>query len=688
MKTGESLHLLIVEETRADAEALANELKHSGHSFQLGYADSAEALEQALDSQLPDIVICASDEGLPSAETVAASLGRRNALAAVIAIADTAPETDVLRMEKSGIAALVSYEYPEHLHVAFGRQVEAIHLQQRARQLETKLRDSEARCHELIEKSSDAIAYIHDGMHVYANRPYMELFDIASAEEIEGIPMLDMISPDGRSTFKKFLKSYDAHEDSANTLTTDCVSPENGTFNCTMECAPASLDGESCTQIIIRISSDNAELEARIRMLSQKDMLTGLWNRQYFMQELSEQGTLESGQARAVAYIAMDNFKSIREEAGVASSDLVLCDIASLLQKHMSKDDCLSRFGDFVFTVIMHGADQDEIRTKCETLLKNISEHLSHVEGKAFSMTASLGLCAITEHRKDAQKLISYADMACEVARTSGGNQLHTHSTVVDDNSGQEQEWDQVIRDTIDQERFYLVYQPIVSLKGDTMQRYEVLLRIIDEQGHVILPGQFLSIAEKTGMSGEIDRWVINKAFAVLAEARNGNPVSFFIKLSGATLADPELPEWINGKMREYRLVSDGVVFEISERNAIADLKSSMSFVQAMQSLHCKIALEHFGCSEQPQLLNHVPADFLKIDGSLITGMADSKEAQARVKSIAELARGSNMVCIAEFVADASCLATLWQIGVDAIQGNFIQEPAKTLDYTFENEIA
>jgi diguanylate cyclase (GGDEF)-like protein len=685
---GESIHLLIVEESSSDANSLANELKHSGHSFQFNHAESAETLEKALDSQLPDVVICAVCEGLPSPEEINSNLEQRNATAAVIAIADTAPEADVLRMEKSGIAALVSYEYPDHLHVAFARQVAAINKLGRVQQLETKLRDSEARCHDLIEKSSDAVAYIHEGMHVYANRPYRELFDIESAEDIEGTPMLDMISPDGRSTFKSFLKNYEGGSDGDNTLTIDCISPENGQFNCTMECAPATMDGESCTQIIIRVSSDNAELEARIRMLSQKDMLTGLWNRQHFMQELEQQSELETDQEHALAYVALDNFKSIREEAGVASSDLVLCDVANLLKQHTSESDCLARFGDFVFTIIMSGADQDAIRTDCEALLKSISGHLSQVEGKAYTMTASLGLCAITEHRKDAQKLVSYADMACEVARTSGGNQLHTHSTVVDENSGQEQEWDQVIRDTIDQQRFYLVYQPIVSLKGDTTQRYEVLLRIIDEQGHVIMPGQFLSIAEKTGMSGEIDRWVINKAFEVLAEARNSDPVSFFIKLSGASIADPELPEWISSKLREYRLVSDGVVFEVSERNAISDLASSMNFVQAMQSLHCKIALEHFGVGDHPQLLNHVPADILKIDGSLITGMAEDGDAQAKVRSITELARENNKVCFAEFVADASCLAMLWQIGVDGIQGNFIQEPGKTLDYIFESEIA
>jgi diguanylate cyclase (GGDEF)-like protein len=688
VNTGESIHLLIVEESSSDANALANELKQSGHSFQFSHAESAETLEKTLDKQLPDIVICAVCEGLPSPEAIKTELEQRNATTAIIAIADAAPEAEVLRMEKSGIAALVSYEYPDHLHVAFARQAEAIGKLASVRQLEAKLRDSEARCHELIEKSSDAVAYIHEGMHVYANRPYMELFDIGNAEDIEGTPMLDMISPDGRSTFKNFLKNYEDSNDGDNTLAIDCISPQNGEFNCTMECAPASMDGESCTQIIIRVSSDNAELEARIRTLSQKDMLTGLWNRQHFMQELEHLDDQGPGQECALAYLALDNFKSVREEAGVASSDLVLCDIANLLQQHISQDDCLARFGDFVFTIIKSGADQDAIRADCEELLKKISGHLSHVEGKAFSMTASLGLCAITEHRKDPQKLVSYADMACEVARTSGGNQLHTHSTVVDEDSGQEQEWDQVIRDTIDQERFYLVYQPIVSLKGDTTQRYEVLLRIIDEQGHVILPGQFLSIAEKTGMSREIDRWVINKAFEVLAEARTSNPVSFFIKLSGASIADPELPEWISGKLREHRLVSDGVVFEVPERIAISDLASAMNFVQAMQSLHCKVALEHFGVDDQPQLLNHVPADILKIDGSLISSMGEDGNAQARVRSIAEFARENNKICFAEFVADAGCLAMLWQIGVDGIQGNFIQEPAKTLDYIFENEIA
>jgi EAL domain-containing protein (putative c-di-GMP-specific phosphodiesterase class I) len=281
--------------------------------------------------------------------------------------------------------------------------------------------------------------------------------------------------------------------------------------------------------------------------------------------------------------------------------------------------------------------------------------------------------------------------MACEVARSSGGNQIHNHSAIVNEQMGQENEpeWDNIIRATIDEERFYLAYQPIVSLKGDTRQRYEVLLRVIDEAGHAILPGQFLSIAEKTGLSAEIDHWIISTALQRLAELRaQHSETLFYIKLSGSTLTDTGLPAWIKEQLEANNLDSEGVVFEIPERTAIDDLKSAMAFVKSMQNLHFRIAFEHYGHSDQPQLLKHVPVDILKIDGLLISGLPGNKENQSRVMAILELAKELGKETVAECVDDAGSLAQLWQFGVDYIQGNFVQEPCKDLEYDFEGEIA
>jgi len=187
-------------------------------------------------------------------------------------------------------------------------------------------------------------------------------------------------------------------------------------------------------------------------------------------------------------------------------------------------------------------------------------------------------------------KMGPLVDTACEVARSSGGNGIHTHSAVIDEQmtEAHEKEWDKVIRKTIDEERFYLVFQPIICLAGDTSKRYEALLRIVDEEGHTILPGQFLSIAEKSGFISEIDYRILDTAFRKLAELKeNGDKTTMFIKLSRAVLADPGLSKWICRKLKEYQLAGSSVAFEIQEVDAANDLKSAITFIKAMKKLQC-----------------------------------------------------------------------------------------------------
>jgi diguanylate cyclase (GGDEF)-like protein/PAS domain S-box-containing protein len=693
VKNGENLRILIVEESRNDAESLANVLRNAGHHISFNHGTEAGEIETALHEQHPDIVLCGSGETLPSPESVLTLLGKHEVTAPVIVIAGEASEAGMVAAMKSGIAALISYDEVDHLQLAFDREASTIRLQRELQTLNGTLRESENRCHALIENSSDAVAYIHEGMHVYANQPYMDLFSIDTPEEVEGTPILDMISNDQRDTFREFLKGYLDKQTTGNTIDIDCINPAGESFQSSMELAPGTMDGEPCTQIIMRVNASNAALEKKIKTLTQQDMITGLTNRQYFIQALKEHMTAPktTSDHRALIYITLDNFRAIRDETGIEASDQALRDIATILKSSCGENDCLSRFGDCCFTILHYDINQEKTLELGETLLHRIAANLSEVNGRAITMTGSIGICTINDQATDALGILAYADMACEVARSAGGNQIHTHSYVVNEQAGseQEEEWDKVIRKTIDEERFFLAYQPIISLKGDTQQRYEVLLRILDGAGQVILPGQFLSIAEKTGLSSEIDRWIIETTFRELAKLRNNdNDVSFYIKLSGGTLTDAGLPGWIGEKLQEHKLSGNGIIFEISERNVVNDLKNSMLFVKEIQQLHCKVALEHYGRGDYPQLFDHVPADILKIDGALINGLGSNKEQQSKVKEIIEMARADGRQCIAECVEDAGSLAHLWQTGVDFIQGSFVQEPRKNIDYDFEGETA
>ncbi len=693
MSHGENLRILIFEENASEAESLASLLRESGQPLQMDLVNEPGKLETALAAAQPDILICGTRNASPGFVSTQSLLAGRNPEFPIITITDTCPESAMPEANQTGSATLVAYDRPDDIKRTFLREVEILRLRKDLDKLDCRLRAAELRCHAFIEQSSDAVAYLHDGMHVYANRSYMDLFTISTPEDIEGTPILDMVDSGEHEHFRTFLRKYQQQQGTAETLRIHCLRAGGEHFESNMEFSPAVLAGEACTQVIIRPRHSTAELEKRLDALSRHDILTGLYNRQHFMRVLDDcvsNQHADSG-ACALIYILLDNFKSVRESAGVAASDFLLQDVARLVDKHADRQDCAARFGEYAFALLHHDSSEENIQALGEKLLHEIAAHTSNIDGRTINTTGSIGICAITGQSSNAQDALSRADLACEVARSSGGNRIHMHSVAVAEHlSGEDdRHWREVIRNTIDENRFYLVYQPIVSLKGDGGERYEVLLRVVDEEGHVILPGQFLTIAEQAGLSGEIDRWIISRAFKQLAKMREDNrEISFFIKLSNTTLTDSSLPDWINLQLEHYRLVSDGIIFEIPELTAAGDLKNCMVFVHSMEKIYCKVALEHYGRSDQPQLLNHLPVDFLKIDSSLISNLASKKENQVQVKGIVMLARKHGIKCVAECVEEAGDLALLWQYGVDFIQGNFVQEPSKQHGYDFEGEIA
>ncbi|MFN2308459.1 MAG: putative bifunctional diguanylate cyclase/phosphodiesterase [Gammaproteobacteria bacterium] len=683
------LRLIIVEETQNDAEAIANLLRNAGQVVRFMYAEDTEDLEQALDQQLPDLVLCARGLEALSLEQVAALLRERALDIPVIAIGDVADEPRVIEALRAGAIDLVSFDAPEHLLLVIAREQRNLAMLRDLHFFRTGHKESERRCRALLDSSRDAIAYVHDGMHIYANSSYLEMFGFESLDEIEGTPIMDMVASEDHGSFKEFLRAYGKEAGGPDNLDVKCVSAK-GSFSAQMEFTPATIDSEPCTQIIIRDQSlGDKELEQKLKYLSKQDILTGLFNRQYFMEELElavNDAHAGSG-GSSLLYILLDNFKTVKESIGLGASDLVVSDIAQLLKDQVGDQGLAARFGDSSFTVLFKGQNADATQAFAEALRHAVEERIIDIEGRSVTITLSIGISLITDSSPDAQQILSRADLACEVARSSGGNRVHLHNPVADEQVGREreQQWNHLIQEALSEDRFHLVYQPIVSLQGETDEKYEVLLRMRDSEGDDIRPGQFLPVAVQTGQITEIDRWVIRKAIEVLAERRRGGANTvFFIKLAGPTLEDHELPLWINQQLKEARLAGDAIVLEIAEADAGEHLKSAKAFISAIGALHCKTSIEHFGSSPNSfQLLKHLPVDYLKIDGKFIHNLAGDRDNQAVVKSVVDMALSMNKLCIAEFVEDASSLTVLFQHGVHYIQGYFLAEPTERLNYDF-----
>lgn len=439
------------------------------------------------------------------------------------------------------------------------------------------------------------------------------------------------------------------------------------------------------------VAVSDAQFQARLKQLGTLDLLTGMANRQYFMQLLEQDASEPAGgEVQALLYILLGDFRAIREALGVTDSDMVLRDVAVIIQDMIGARDIVARFGDHVFTVLHHGEGTVETRQFAEYIQQRLENHVFEKGGHAVRVTASIGVCETGSYRLSAEGLIQRADLACEVARSSGDAKVHFH------NADEEQHLDaahdtanqEMVRKTVQDQRFYLAYQPIVSLAGDKHERYEVLLRVLDEDGELVLPGPFIEAAAAMGLGGKVDRWVIETALRQQSELqRAGRDVSFYIKVTADAMADADLAVWIDAVLSNYRLQRDKVVFEIAETMVVDDVPAAVAFVSALHRLKCRVALEHYGCSSQPQLLKRLPVDILKVNGSLIAGLMANHDNQARVRAIVELACNLDMQCVAERVEDTSDLALLWQFGVQFVQGNFVQIPGRELNYHFDADI-
>ncbi len=695
MEQDHTLRLLVIEESRNDAEALANVLRNAGQASRMSYAEDKEGLEKALDKQSPDLVLCAMCLEELTVQDVIQALAIHGLTVPLVAIGESADEADIIEAMRLGANDLCSYDQPEHLQLVVKRELSQLQTSHNAQNYETKFQESEKRARMLMESSRDSIAYVHEGMHIFANSSYLEMFGFDDLEEIEGTPILDMVAPDDHSIFKDFLRSFGKQGHEATTLETHGMLPDGKLFDAIMEFDTASIDGEPCTQIIIRSqAANNKELEQKLKFLSKQDVLTGLFNRQYFIEELELAVTnvVAGTEDAAIAYLLVDNFKEIKDSFGIGVADMVISDIADLLRENSEPDDVVARFGDHSFTLLRRGCDAKTIQAHGEKLRQIVENHIADVEDQSVATTCSIGMSIVAESTPTAHEVISRADLACEVARSSGGNQCHLHNPVVDEKIGKErdQQMHSLIKESLEQNQLRLLYQPIASLQGDPAEKYEVLLRMLSDDNDYILPSQFLPIAEQTGQMPEIDRWVIKRAINTLAEHRaQGADTQFFIKISGNTLQDGSLIEYIQQCIKDARLPGDALIFEIAEKTASQQLKHAKAFVKTLQELHCKTALEHFGAGPNSfQLLKHLPVDYLKIDGSFIHNLASDNDNQAMVKSILDTAKSMNKQCIAEYVQDAHSLAVLWQSGIHYIQGNFLQEPSEALDYDFSGELA
>lgn len=697
------LRLLIINKNANDSEQMVSTIKRAGFSLRPERADSLKDLEEKLNDHSPDIILHHTSNTEISIEQLRSLLNETGKNPYIIG---TQAEGSLVPSEylKQGGDDLILCGDTVHLSTIIARANQAIETNRKLRHSTVSLREAEKLNRILLESSRDAIAYVHEGMHTYANQSYLDLFGYTDMEDIEGMPLLDMISSNEQSTFKQFIRDYQKRMEKflgSNDLITEeeCLDVQltdvnEKIFKAQMELSPASYEGEPVTQICIRNNQgDSKELEEQLQKMSQKDQLTGTFNRQHMLDLIPKviQRAIESdGSANAsLMLISIDRFADLQKQYGIGSVDKIIQGFAEAIEKVIHKKDVLCRFEDETFALVSNLWKKDDVKKLANVLLKSISALIIDVDNKSITLTASIGTTILDENAPDSDEILLRSSHALNDAQDQDGNKMIVFRLKKGEMSQKQLDdvWSERIRTALHEGRLKLLYQPIISLHEGEGERYELFLRMIDKEGKDVPPGEFLSSAERTGMVKGIDRWVLLNAFKRLAKLRKSHPQSiFFVQLTSGTLNDPKIVAWLIEKIKETGVPMEAMVFQFSEETITEYLTAATTFIQNMSKLRCKFCMTGYGSSLDPyKIADSLSVEYLKIDRGFMKDVVSNEETQEKVRDLANHAHTNDRVVIAPNVEDPNAMSLLWGIGTNYIQGNFLQEPSEKPDFDFSS---
>jgi len=425
------------------------------------------------------------------------------------------------------------------------------------------------------------------------------------------------------------------------------------------------------------------EYVARLSWQASHDMLTGLTNRREFERRLSTALDSIAAEERrhALMYLDLDQFKLVNDTAGHAAGDALLKQVKGLLSGKFRERDTLARLGGDEFALLLDNCRLDEACRIAEIIVASFREWRFAWKNRTFNVGASAGVSAINRACESAAQALSQADVACYTAKEHGRNRVHVYrgDGVKPSSHHARMMLAATLNDALNENRFRLFGQPIVSLKeGDAgPSRNEVLLRLQDDSGTIILPNTFIPAAERYGMMARIDRWVIEQAFRACAATgcvRDCPELS--LNLSGDSLSSDDLAEFVLRSIRAHGVRPEAICFEITETAAIRNLDNALRFIDEMRRHGCRIALDDFGSGQSSfHYLRTLPADFLKIDGAFVRNIADDEQNEAVVAAINDIGHKLGIATIAEYVQDAATAERLRRIGVDYAQGHAFGAP-------------
>jgi PAS domain S-box-containing protein len=700
MATPSPVRLLIADESENRAHEIDSVLRNAGIPTRAEFCRDLD--EETVAAQSVDLILC--NAGFDHLERVLPGLRERKPEVPIIVMDASEEPRNLTRGLAMGATDVVFENDNERLLYVVKREIDNVCQRRHFSQTRRALMEAERRCELLMANSSAAIAYVHEGMHIYANDDYFKLFGFGDADDLLGLTLIDLMDPEFSDAFKAKMRSFRA--DSSDELTfefhgrTTTGQPITGRITLTS----AEYEGEACTQVLVRPNApapDPALIEPPV-LVDKDDALQSAEAAaangngapvEAFAATDAFIDEIENGAERptAMLVVEIDDFDGLQADHGFRRAELAVQQLREVLTAELGGSRCI-RIANHRFGIAVYGASEAGGDVLAERLRESVQDALLELDGKTVRRTITIGAAPLNAGASVADTM-NLAFRTLLAARSNDKNNCIQWPSVAtlqaetedDALSGEQRRILKLVNNAIDNQSFVLLFQPTISLRGDADEHYEVFLRLLDEKGRRIPPDQFLELAVDHGVAGKIDRWVILQSIKMLSAHRaKGHNTRLTINLTRNSLIDQEFAQWLAVAIKAARLPSDAVVFQIAEGDVASHVRQAREFVQGLKAIHCRTSLRHFGTTDNPfEILRHVPVDFVKLDGSHVQSLDGNIERRDKLTEMIQELQQHGKLTVIPMVESATVLSALWQAGANYIQGHYLQEPSPEMNYDF-----
>jgi len=667
-----SNYLLVIDSSPDHAQVVNSFLRNSGMAVRVVSASGIVELEAVLKEKTPFLILIG--RRLPVSMKISQILRTAEEHSTPVAMQVKSEDTaNIENALATHSILLINAEENDQLMQVVKQFMSGGKTVREFDELSQKQEELQLRYNLLLDSARDSIAYIHEGLHVYANRAYLDLLQVKALDEIEGISLLELMTPGEGIDLKKLLRDMNQDIFPEESLVVTISTLGKKQLEAELTFSPSRFHGEHCIQMMVREKDANHVLHEELDRLRKTDHLTHMINRQTFTARLTEliaEGYTED-QRTAVMYIETDGIAELQQDLGMEGIDTYILDLANVISGCVKEYDIPSRVSDHGFAVLIRRDESSSLQEIGDCILENYSSHIIDLGDQTRTASCSIGMTTLGPLTSDAGEVISQAKSAFKQASSSGNSLSRFKPALTTVNSGEgERDWVERIRYALNNHDFYTVQQSIVDLEGENEGLFENRT-FMREEGGDIQAGEFMLAAERNDLGSTIDRHVIPQLMLAIA----GTGDQHIISLSTNSILDFSFPNWFQRMLKETEVEGSQLIIQVSAMVAESNLKPTRRLVDELQLLGCNFVLSEFDNDRRTlQLLDHLPVKIIKLRPGLARGLSTNTANQEIIRSVVRAVEAQNITIVADEVQDASDLAVLWQCGVKLVTGDFLNE--------------